>query len=120
MLRDAKGRQHTFEHHPGAFAHNGETITLVRPSGRAAAAPAVKRSAAGGLVAAEQTARVAQASRLWVEGAHDARFLERVWVTSCASTASSSNRWAVIDDLVAEVRRFGPGPAGSSRSWSTT
>jgi hypothetical protein len=110
VLRDAKGRQHTFEHHPGAFAHNGETVTLVRPSSRGAAAPAVKRSAAGGLVAAEQTARVAQASRLWVEGAHDARFLERVWGDELREYGIVVEPMGGIDDLVAEVRRFGPGP----------
>jgi hypothetical protein len=66
VIKDPKGRQHTFEHHPGAFAHRGETVTLVRPSSRAATEPATKRSAAGGIVAAEQVARVARASRLWV------------------------------------------------------
>lgn len=110
VLRDSSGRQHTFEHHPGAFAHNGETVTLVRPSSRAATAAAVKRSAAGGLVAAEQTARVAQASRLWVEGAHDARFLERVWGDELREYGIVVEPMGGIDDLVAEVRRFGPGP----------
>jgi hypothetical protein len=110
VLKDAKGRQHTFEHHPGAFAHQGETVTLVRPSSRPASTPATKRSAAGGIVAEQPTARVARASRLWVEGSHDARFMERVWGDELRELGIVVEPMGGIDDLVAAVAAFGPGP----------
>jgi hypothetical protein len=113
VLKDAKGRQHTFEHHPGAFAHDGETVTLVRPSARPAPAPATRRSAAGGIVAAQQVARVARASRLWVEGQHDARFMERVWGDELRELGIVVEPMGGIDDLVAAVAAFGPGPQRS-------
>jgi hypothetical protein len=109
VLVDARGGQHTFEHHPGAFAHQGETVTLVRPSSRPAAAP-TRRSAAGGIVAEQQVARVARASRLWVEGSHDARFMERVWGDELRELGIVVEPMGGIDDLVAAVRSFGPGP----------
>ncbi len=109
VLVDARGGQHTFEHHPGAFAHQGETVTLVRPSSRPAAAP-TRRSAAGGIVAEQQVARVARASRLWVEGSHDARFMERVWGDELRELGIVVEPMGGIDDLVAAVLSFGHGP----------
>lgn len=111
VLADRRGGRHTFENHPGAFAHRGETVTLVAP-GRPAASgePRVRRSAAGGLVADEATARVARASRLWVEGVHDARFMERVWGDELRELGIVVEPLGGIDDLAAEVRRFGPAP----------
>ena len=110
VLKDAKGRQHTFEHHPGAFAHQGETVTLVRRSSRPSAVAAPRRSAAGGLVAADAPARVARASRLWVEGQHDARFMERVWGDELRELGIVVEPLGGIDDLVEQVRAFAPGP----------
>jgi hypothetical protein len=112
VLKDARGRQHTFEHHPGAFAHQGETVTLVRPSSRPAA-PATRRTAAGGIVAEQQVARVARASRLWVEGQHDARFMERVWGDELRELGIVVEPMGGIDDLVDAVAAFGPAPGRS-------
>ena len=109
VLKDAKGRQHTFEHHPGAFAHDGETVTLVRSSSRPPSEPVVRRSAAGGLVALEQRAQVARASRLWVEGQHDARFMERVWGDELRELGIVVEPMGGVDDLVTAVADFGPG-----------
>lgn len=109
QLRDARGGTHTFENHPGAFSHRGESVTLVRPTpGPTTVAP--RRSAAGGIVAASPTARVARASRLWVEGTHDATLLERVWGDELRELGIVVEPLGGIDDLAAQVRRFGPGP----------
>ncbi len=109
VLRDARGGEHTFEHHPGAFAHEGETVTLVRPPRPApGAAPATKRSAAGGVVSEQATARVARASRLWVEGDHDARFMERVWGDELRELGIVVEPMGGIDDLPEKVAEFAP------------
>ncbi len=110
VLKDAKGRQHTFEHHPGSFAHQGETVTLVRPARPSSSGPATRRSAAGGVVAEQTQARVARASRLWVEGSHDARFMERVWGDELRELGIVVEPMGGIDDLVAAVDEFVPAP----------
>ncbi len=111
VIQDRSGGRHTFENHPGTFAHQGETVTLIRPARHAGASePVTRRSAAGGVVATEQVARVAQASRLWVEGDHDARFIERVWGDELRELGIVVEPMRGIDDLVAAVREFAPQP----------
>lgn len=109
VLVDRKGGEHTFRNSPGVFAHLGETVTLVRAAA-ASAAPGVRRSAAGAVVAEDQRARVARAARLWVEGDHDARLIERVWGDELRELGIVVEPLGGVDDLAAEVRRFGPGP----------
>lgn len=109
VLEDHRRGRHTFEHHPGAFAHRGETVVLVAPA-RTVTSPAIRRTAAGGVVAAEAPARVARASRLWVEGVHDARFMERVWGDELRELGIVVEPLGGIDDLPERVAEFGPGP----------
>jgi len=109
VLKDRTGGEHTFRNEPGAFAHLGETVTLVRASA-AASAPGTRRSASGAVVAEEQRARVARAARLWVEGDHDARLVERVWGDELRELGIVVEPLGGVDDLAAEVRRFAPGP----------
>ena len=110
VLRTPDGREHTFENRPGAFAHQGETVTLVRPAKTAPSGAATRRSAAGGVVSTQAVARVAQASRLWVEGDHDARFMERVWGDELRELGIVVEPMHGIDDLVGAVAQFGPRP----------
>ncbi len=109
VLEDHRGGRHTFEHHPGAFAHRGETVVLVVPA-RPSPASAVHRTAAGGVVRSDAPARVARASRLWVEGVHDARFMERVWGDELRELGVVVEPLGGIDDLPERVDEFGPGP----------
>lgn len=112
VLRDRRGGEHTFHVRPGGFAHLGETVTLVRPSAPRTGPTSVgglERSSAGGLVA-DGPARVARASRLWVEGDHDARLLERVWGDELRELAVVVEALGGVDDLPARVREFEPGP----------
>lgn len=109
VLKDTRGGRHTFENHPGSFAHQGETVVLVRPSRPVGQdSPTTRLSAAGGVVATESRARVAQASRLWVEGDHDARFMERVWGDELRELGIVVEAMRGIDDLVAAVADFQP------------
>lgn len=117
---DAAGARHTLRNRPGAFAVNGETVSLVRASPRSAeastpgaAGSTMKRSASGALVESEQRAKVARASRLWVEGDHDARLLERIWGDELREMAVVVEPLGGLDDLPAQVQRFSPGPGRS-------
>ena len=67
-----------------------------------------KLSAAGGVVSAQSVARVAQASRFWVEGDHDARFMERVWGDELRELGIVVEPMRGIDDLAAAVAEFQP------------
>lgn len=109
VLIDNRGREFTFENHPGAFAHRGETVHLVRrPRPSEPTGPRLERSAAGALVDRDAAARVARASRIWVEGDHDARLIERVWGDELREFGIVVEPLGGIDDLVPEIRRFGP------------
>ena len=111
-LRDPAGREHRFRNLPGAFAVSGETVTLVRPAppSTAGGSAGLRRTAAGALVADDTPARVAMASRIWVEGSHDARMVERVWGDDLRELGIVVEPLGGIDDLVAQVREFRPGP----------
>lgn len=90
------------------FAIDGRPVRLIPPPVRSGAAP--RRTAAGAIAAPPVAARVARASRIWVEGMHDAALLERVWGEELREAAVVVEPLAGIDALAAEVRAFRPGP----------
>lgn len=75
-LEDRAGRRRLFPLGPG-FLIDGEDVVLEAPERRAPAAP--RRTASGSFAAPETRARVARASRILVEGRHDAELVEKVW-----------------------------------------
>lgn len=74
-LEDRTGRRRLFPLGPG-FLIDGIAVVLV-PAVAAAVGP--KRTASGSFAAPESRARVARASRILVEGRHDAELVEKVW-----------------------------------------
>jgi hypothetical protein len=75
-------------------------------------APAPPRRTASGSVAAPAArARVARASRIYVEGRHDAELVEKVWGDDLRVEGVVVEHLGGIDDLVGEVRAFDPGPS---------
>lgn len=77
-LEDRHGATRVFPAHPAAFLLEGQPVTLVRPVVNAGTA-APRRTASGSVAVADQRARVARASRILVEGRHDAELVEKVW-----------------------------------------
>lgn len=75
-LEDRHGRTRLFPLGPG-FLVDGQAVSLVRPRAVASAAPT--RTASGSFAAPQTRARVARASRILVEGRHDAELVEKVW-----------------------------------------
>lgn len=76
-LEDRHARRRLFPLGPG-FLVEGADVVLVPP----VAAPvtrAPQRTASGSFAAADTRARVARASRIFVEGRHDAELVEKVW-----------------------------------------
>lgn len=78
-LEDRHGATRVFHAFPSAFLIDGKPVTLVRPRGRGPNAPQTIQTASGSRALPKQRARTARASRLFVEGVHDATLLERVW-----------------------------------------
>jgi hypothetical protein len=78
LLEDRQRRRRLFPLRPAAFLLDGEPVTLVAPP-PAPAAAVPRRSASGSVRVEGLTARTARASRIWVEGLHDAELVERVW-----------------------------------------
>src|SRR5689334_22686967 len=79
VLEDRRGRRRNFPLLPAAFRLDGQVVTLRRPVPSAVARTAPRRTASGSVAVEGVTARVARASRIWVEGIHDAALVERIW-----------------------------------------
>ncbi len=62
----------------GGFLIDGEAVRLI-PAKAAAPSTGRLRTASGSFIAPQQRARVARASRILVEGRHDAELVEKVW-----------------------------------------
>ncbi len=115
-LEDARGRQRVFPLSTGAFLLEGQPVLLVRP-GRAAApdahagtARATGRTASGSVAAPQSRAKVARASRIYVEGRHDAELVEKIWGDDLRDVGVVVEYLGGIDDLPAIVTGFGPRP----------
>jgi hypothetical protein len=94
---------------PGGFIVDGARVTLVPP--RATPAPAApSRTASGSTAVPRQRARVARASRILVEGVHDAELVEKVWGDDLRVEGVVVERLDGMDDLAAVVRDLRPGP----------
>src|SRR6201999_796392 len=86
--------------------------TLVTPAQAAPSAPAKSTLTASGSVAAPAAerarAKVAKASRIYVEGKHDAELVEKVWGDDLRDVGVVVEYLEGIDDLAAIVRDFAP------------
>jgi hypothetical protein len=107
-LRDPGGRSRLFRWKEAGFAVDGRTVSLVRPSGPSPAAAGPRT--ASGSVKVDHAARVAQASRILVEGVHDAELLEHVWGDDLRHEGLVVEPVGGVDSLPLVVQRFRPGP----------
>ncbi|WP_413790112.1 DUF3097 family protein, partial [Jatrophihabitans sp.] len=108
-LADRFDRQRQFPMLPASFLLEGELVTLIRPAAAAAAPSRPGRTASGSVAVAGVTAQVAKASRIWVEGVHDAALVERIWGEDLRIEGIVVEPLGGIDELAEHVRRFRPG-----------
>lgn len=106
-LRSRKSEHRHFRWKPGGFLLEGRPVTLVRPT---AAKPVGPRFTASGSIASATPigARAARASRIWVEGRHDAELLEHVWGDDLRELGIVVEPLHGIDHLLDAVTEFGP------------
>ncbi|AZH84266.1 DUF3097 domain-containing protein [Plantibacter sp. VKM Ac-2885] len=104
-LEDYRGKRRVFPMGAG-FLLEGEPVVLVVPK----RAPTGRARTASGSFAVETTARVARASRIFVEGRHDAELVERVWGDDLRVEGVVVEYLAGVDHLDAALAEFRPGP----------
>jgi hypothetical protein len=108
-LEDRHGRRRLFPLDGDSFLLEGQRVMLVRPA-PAAASRGPARTASGSVAAPQQRARVARASRIYVEGRHDAELVEKIWGDDLRDVGVVVEFLGGIDDLPAIVAEFSPGP----------
>jgi hypothetical protein len=108
VLSDSTGHTEAFAAHDGAFMHNGIRVALRAPRAKRHTAPRFTPS--GSIDADRSRARVARASRVWVEGQHDAELIEKIWGDDLRAAAVVVEPLHGADELACAVAEFQPGP----------
>ena len=107
-LEDRRGKRRTFPLGPG-FLLDGRPVILVPPA-RRPTGDAPRRTASGSIAVPHTPARVARASRIFVEGRHDAELVEKVWGDDLRIEGVVVEYLGGVDDLATHLTDFGPGP----------
>lgn len=106
-LEDRRGIVRAFPLEPAAFLLEGRVVTLTLAA-RPDAGP--RRSASGSTFVPNAPAQVAKASRIWVEGIHDAELIEAVWGHDLRVAGIVVEPLHGADDLRSALAEFAPGP----------
>jgi hypothetical protein len=111
VVRGDLGIERSFRNDPGTFSVDGIAVRLV-PQGAdaksAARVSATERTASGSRAVHGARARVARASRILVEGVHDAELVEKVWGDDLRLVGVVVERLDGIDHLPDFIRAFAP------------
>ncbi|EPR76873.1 hypothetical protein ADILRU_0712 [Leifsonia rubra CMS 76R] len=103
-LEDRHGRSRSFPLGSG-YLIDGVAVELIKPVFQE---PARRTTASGSFAAAAERARTARASRIYVEGRHDAELVERVWGDDLRAEGVVIEFLGGIDDLEGIVAEFAP------------
>lgn len=103
QLEDGRGKLRSFSLNDG-FMIDGQPVTLVMPK----RAPQRKITASGSLAVAQQRAKVAMPSRIFVEGKHDAELVEQVWGDDLRVEGVVVELLEGADNLEQVLAEFGP------------
>lgn len=106
-LEDRHGRRRVFPLGPG-FLFEGRPVILTAP--RRTVPSGSGRTASGSIKVTGAAARVALASRIYVEGRHDAELVEQVWGDDLRAEGVVVEYLGGVDDLAGIVTDFAPGP----------
>ena len=125
-LRDRSGNRRNFTFKVAGFLLEGRPVTLSRPQpARRPAGTSASAAGAGNMVDGNTMrvtnsgsiaspvggrAQVAKASRIWVEGRHDAELVEHVWGDDLRELGIVVEPMHGIDNLAELVAEFRPGP----------
>jgi DUF3097 family protein len=104
------GRVRLLRLDPGGFEVDGRAVSLAPAKPAAGAARPSTRTASGSTAVRQHRARVARASRILVEGVHDAELVEKVWGDDLRVEGVVVERLDGMDDLAAVVDEMRPQP----------
>ena len=118
-LEDRRGKRRTFPLGPG-FLLEGAPVdpdAADRAGPAAASRPARRRARSP---SAARGPGWPAASRIFVEGRHDAELVEKVWGDDLRLEGVVVEYLGGVDDLAGHLRDFAPAPSAGSACWSTT
>lgn len=116
-LEDRHGRRRMFPLGPG-FLFEGVAVAVRAPRAKgalghgptASGRTAPGRTASGSIAAPPERARVARASRIFVEGRHDAELVEKVWGADLRIEGIVVEYLEGVDHLAEVLAEFRPAP----------
>lgn len=108
VLRDQDGNPHEFKPHPGVLLSQGKPVRLVPGPARSAHERTLTPS--GSVDARPARARRAAASRIWVEGIHDAELIEKIWGDDLRVEGVVVEPLHGADQILGMIADFGPQP----------
>jgi hypothetical protein len=106
VLCDQDGDHHEFKPHKGVLLYREKPVEAV--AGTAVRKPVMRFTASGSIDGGPVRAKVAQASRIWVEGSHDAELIEKIWGDDLRVEGIVVEPLHGADDLADLVRSFQP------------
>lgn len=106
VIRDQFGRDHRTTLRDGGFDVDGQQVTLIPAKTAGPKGPTI--TASGSIAAPGAPARIARASRILVEGIHDAELIELVWGDDLRDEGIVVETLDGADNLAEVVRAFGP------------
>jgi len=107
LLCDQDGNTHEFKPHKGVLLYRGKPVELVLGDMSTSSAP--RFTASGSIDTGPSRAQTARASRIWVEGIHDAELVEKIWGDDLRVEGIVVEPLHGADDLVERVSEFLPG-----------
>lgn len=106
VLEDRHGKTRVFPMDHPEFLLEGRRVKLTKPKPKTPTQQR-KTTASGSVAVASHRARTARASRIWVEGKHDAELVERIWGHDLRVEGVVVEPLNGIDDLAGELTAFG-------------
>lgn len=108
-LEDRRGTRRVFPL-GGGFLVDGHPVVLAAPTLPTARSERSLRTASGSTAVPQQRARVALASRIYVEGRHDAELVEKIWGADLRAEGVVVEYLEGVDHLADTLREVRPGP----------
>ena len=107
VLEDRHGKRRTFPLGAG-FWYEGKPVEVKAPHRPQPVSPT--RTASGSVAGPPERAKTALASRIYVEGRHDAELVEKIWGDDLRHVGVVVEYLGGIDDLPSIVTDFAPAP----------
>lgn len=107
VLEGRHNQTRSFPLGPG-FLIDGKPVEITPPASRPKSQGPVRTASGSRAASTPQRARTARASRIWVEGVHDAELIEKIWGDDLRNVGVVVEPLHGVDDLAGLIRDFAP------------